>query len=634
MVSDVPKMSEPGRDLARAQHRAPMRWLGSARQLAGALPCLCCLAACSPTEPPSTQVIVRIDGDESVRTLSELRVELYPFDATSEEQAVERRPFRLTQGVPGPGQVRLPFSFVIAPGGADRFLLVLTGFRSGSSAAQIEQKAIASFRAEQTELLQLYLSDACFSQVCTGLRHTCHAETHGELASTSCMPVRTLETTPIMPGAELDLPPPLAPPVGESRDASVGDVGVAVPATDAPDAAVSAAPEAGAPVIPPLGRDASASGGPDAAVPAAGNTLDCAATPTLRDCAARCASRNECGSPDYPCVEVEPAGYTCQGQLADWPMPDSSPGAKHPGSYDASAVAGVVIDNVTKLQWQRTPAESLSGCRSDRVQNASPRAPSYACTWPEAVQYCAQLELGGASDWRLPSVIEALSLADDTRQGPAIDPIFYRTDAEKESAWHMVWTASSVVDRPDSAWVVDFSYGPASHASRLRSDALRVRCVRSGASLAGAVTYTPALRYRVEKAAGRVLDTRTGLTWEDPISGSPYDKDGAAAHCTALGADYRVPTRKELLTLVDFTRQLPAVVAPFTSTPSAPALGDRAADWFWTTTPWYLDRETPDSQCSASTCVQTVEFASGQTGLASPTMVDRHASRGYVRCVK
>lgn len=598
--------------------------------------CLYGIAACSTAAPPATQVIVRIDGDDGVRALSELRVELYRADATSESQAVERRPFGLTTGTPRTGQVRLPFSFVIARGRADRFLLVVSGYRAGSAAPHIEQKVIASFREQQTELLQVYLSSSCLETVCESLQQTCRAASEDALTTASCAPVRVLETTPIEPGGELDLPG--SSPGGMDRDAageaSDHDAGAvdahAGPSTtdssprEPPEAGI-AAPSADAGGDPP-GTE------PDAAADAA-PAVDCGTSPMLAGCGARCAAANVCSSPDYPCVELGASGYTCEGQLADWPMPDSSPGAKHPASYDAASIPGVLIDNVTKLQWQRTPPESLTGCQSDRVLNGSPRAASYACTWQEATQYCAQLELGGLRNWRLPSVIEALSLADDARQSPAIDPLFYRTDAEKESAWYMIWTASSDVNDPASAWVVDFSYGAASHAKRQRTDPLRLRCVHSGASL-GPATYTPAQRYQVDEAAGSVTDTRTGLTWEQPISARKYDRDGAATHCSMLGAGYRVPTRKELLTLVDFTREQPAVVAAFPNTPAELAYGTQPSDWFWTTTPWFLLREGAESRCTASTCFLTVEFASGLNGLASPTMVDLHPSQGYVRCVK
>jgi len=594
---------------------------------------------------------VRIDGDEEVRALSELRVELYPADATSESKAVERRPFRLTTGTPLPGQVRLPFSFGITRGKAERFLLVVTGYRAGSSSPRIEQKVIASFREQQTELLQLYLSADCLEKMCESLQQSCRAADDGEPAAASCAPVRVLDTTPIQPGDELELPTPWSP-VGTTRDASdatASDAG-ATGRTDA-SASDSAPPGPRDGSVAPQGddaggepmrpADASATGAADAAAdsvadaaPDAAPAPDCEKTPMLAGCGPRCAALNVCSSPDYPCVELGGGGYTCQGQLADWPMPDSSPGAKHPTSYDVASLPGVVIDNVTKLHWQRTPPESLTGCQSDRVQNGSPRALSYACTWQEAAQYCAQLELAGLRDWRLPSVIEALSLADDARQSPAIDPIFYRTDAEKESAWYMIWTASSDVGDPASAWVVDFSYGAASHGRWLRSGPLRLRCVHSAPAPSAPAAYTPAQRYQVDQAAGSVTDTRTNLTWEQPISAIKYDRDGAAAHCSMLGGGYRVPTRKELLTLVDFTRELPAVVAAFPSTPAELAYGTQLSDWFWTTTPWYLSREGAESRCTASTCFLTVEFASGLNGLASPTMVDLHPSRGYVRCVK
>lgn len=54
---------------------------------------------------------------------------------------------------------------------------------------------------------------------------------------------------------------------------------------------------------------------------------------------------------------------------------------------------GTVTDTVTSLVWQQTPG-------NDRLQFA------------DAIGYCQALELGGRSDWRVPTITELYSLAD------------------------------------------------------------------------------------------------------------------------------------------------------------------------------------------------------------------------------
>jgi hypothetical protein len=86
-------------------------------------------------------------------------------------------------------------------------------------------------------------------------------------------------------------------------------------------------------------------------------------------------------------------------------------------------------------------------------------------------------------------------------------------------------------------------------------------------------------------AADVVVDRVTGLTWQrrvDAVSRSWVDATGYCA-CLALGGheDWRLPTRMELVSIVDFSRHSPAVdVEAFPDTPGA---------WFWTSSRWADD---------------------------------------------
>lgn len=62
--------------------------------------------------------------------------------------------------------------------------------------------------------------------------------------------------------------------------------------------------------------------------------------------------------------------------------------------------------------------------------------------WPEAVAYCADLELGGHSDWRLPTLEELENLHDpDAESGESIRGPFSIGDC-------CLWSGESLVDRP------------------------------------------------------------------------------------------------------------------------------------------------------------------------------------------
>ena len=85
-----------------------------------------------------------------------------------------------------------------------------------------------------------------------------------------------------------------------------------------------------------------------------------------------------------------------------------------------------------------------------------------------------------------------------------------------------------------------------------------------------------------------VTDTKTGLTWikDHKILGGNFDKtmtyEEAIKACRELDIgdhkDWRLPTREELLTIVDLTRYSPAIDPIFVNT--------KTDDWYWTSTPY------------------------------------------------
>ena len=91
---------------------------------------------------------------------------------------------------------------------------------------------------------------------------------------------------------------------------------------------------------------------------------------------------------------------------------------------------------------------------------------------------------------------------------------------------------------------------------------------------------TPAGRYDI--AAGLVTDTKTGLVWQQTDAGMTYTFNAAHQHCADLGASWRVPSVKELLTIVDESRTNPAVdSAVFSSIP----MGGNIVSCYQTSTP-------------------------------------------------
>src|SRR5207248_9459216 len=74
----------------------------------------------------------------------------------------------------------------------------------------------------------------------------------------------------------------------------------------------------------------------------------------------------------------------------------------------------------------------------------------------------------------------------------------------------------------------------------------------------------------------------TGLTWEAAVDDTAYTQDAAVARCAAMGGGWRLPTRLELVSLVDYTLAAPGptINAVFANTPGSV---------FWTASSYYGD---------------------------------------------
>lgn len=116
-------------------------------------------------------------------------------------------------------------------------------------------------------------------------------------------------------------------------------------------------------------------------------------------------------------------------------------------------INGIAIDGKTKLMWQ------------DDVS-----VKSTSKNWQDAIRYCNNLEFAGYSDWRLPSRMELLNIADKSKYNPAIKSGFQNVASD------VYWSSSPEASDSSSAWFVYFKNGYGSSTTKLY-DCL-VRCVR------------------------------------------------------------------------------------------------------------------------------------------------------------
>jgi hypothetical protein len=70
---------------------------------------------------------------------------------------------------------------------------------------------------------------------------------------------------------------------------------------------------------------------------------------------------------------------------------------------------GTVTDTRTGLTWEQ------------KTDDGGPRDKDNRYTWKEAMDYCEDLDLGGHTDWRLPTIKELSALVDLSRCIPSID---------------------------------------------------------------------------------------------------------------------------------------------------------------------------------------------------------------------
>jgi hypothetical protein len=209
---------------------------------------------------------------------------------------------------------------------------------------------------------------------------------------------------------------------------------------------------------------------------------------------------------------------------------------------------GTVTDKVTGLTWQQKVVLTMD---------------TYA--WADAVDYCASLTLAGRDDWRLPSVIELYSIVDVGQSaGPlsnaSIDSRYFPSTPARP-----FWSSSPMAGYPSFMWCVDFSWGGVGGGGSPDFPVpTAVRCVRSASADAGA----PAERYVVASdgtGKGTVYDTNTRLTWQQTAPSTAYTWATAKTYCADLGASlvgtgWRLPTIKELVTIVDYSQAAPPTI--------------------------------------------------------------------------
>jgi Protein of unknown function (DUF1566)/Viral BACON domain len=177
---------------------------------------------------------------------------------------------------------------------------------------------------------------------------------------------------------------------------------------------------------------------------------------------------------------------------------------------------GTVTDTSTGVMWQKT-------------------ASSNGMTWELSLAYCEGLNLGGHTDWRLPTIKELRSLVDYSRCDPAINTTYFPNTVSS-----VYWSSTTYADFTSNAWGVYFFYGYDNYFNKNYS--YYVRAVRGGQSGSlGNLVISPLIR-AVTKDAGSttfsVSNTGAGaMPWTAAVtSGGDWLSITSGASGTNAGA--------------------------------------------------------------------------------------------------
>ncbi|MEI6681613.1 MAG: DUF1566 domain-containing protein [Bacteroidota bacterium] len=254
----------------------------------------------------------------------------------------------------------------------------------------------------------------------------------------------------------------------------------------------------------------------------------------------------------------------CYDTIQVIPCP-ANPSAPFYGQYNGTTPSfvnngdGTITDQVTGLMWQHDPGAKK--------------------TYVDALSGASSLTLGGHSDWRMPTIKELYSLIEFTGTDPSgvmngislslltpfIDTnyfVFHYGDTTAGDRiidaqyWSCTEYVSMVMGHDHSVFGVNFADGRIKSYGRQRMNAdtkmftLYVR---------GTTGY--GLNHFVDNGDSTVTDMRTHLMWSQGDCGHGMNWQAALAWVQSKNAagwlghsDWRLPTTKELESIIDYSR--------------------------------------------------------------------------------
>jgi len=226
-----------------------------------------------------------------------------------------------------------------------------------------------------------------------------------------------------------------------------------------------------------------------------------------------------------------------------WALGKVPADAPSPTSYEIinSPLGAVVIDKVTSLMWQ------------DMITTSS-------LTGQAAIDHCDSLSYGGYDDWRAPTRMELAGLAVFADTAATVAKLEFNSTALSGFTQQCLWSQSKFPmsgGGTGRSWYVDRDYVMMEYVY----NTCGVRCVRNAPAVG-----TPVPRQYI-LALETVTDQTSGLIWERNAPTVETAWAAAQTRCAGLtlgGKTARLPTVKELLTLVDELKSTNPISTSFT----------------------------------------------------------------------
>ena len=216
----------------------------------------------------------------------------------------------------------------------------------------------------------------------------------------------------------------------------------------------------------------------------------------------------------------------------------------------------MILDQVTGLIWEnktnngsiqdQNKVFSWYDSNPSTNQGFSGTDQGYNSDTEDYIQHLNENNLGGFSDWRIPSINELASLMDYENMSIHLD-FFPFVIADK------FWSSTTVNQTIDRAWSFDFKTGKAIPFFD-KSEKLHVLAVRGG---------NISRDHFIINGDGTVTDIHTGLMWQIQNINRTSRWENAVELCSTLSSsgysDWRLPNKEELRSIVNYFQYGPAI---------------------------------------------------------------------------